>query len=123
MPGERANPLDEVIDAAVDHALITGLAPMWAVTPLAGVNDTEDDGRALGELARGFAARSGVRPRISIIPYNAIAAGADDPFERSDDAREEALRAALRATGFGSHKRYSGGGDVDAACGQLAAKN
>ncbi len=123
MPVERANPLDEVIDAAVEHALITGLAPMWAVTPLAGVNDTEDDGRALGELARGFAARSGVRPRISIIPYNAIADGADDPFERSDDAREEALRAALRATGFGSHKRYSGGGDVDAACGQLAAKN
>ncbi len=119
MPVDRANPLDDVIDAAVEHAQVTRLAPMWAVTPLAGVNDTEDDGRALGELARGFAERAGVRPRISVIPYNAIAEGADDPFTRSDDTP---FRAALRSAGFGSHFRYSGGGDVDAACGQLAAK-
>lgn len=121
MPIERANGLDEVIDAAVEHARTTGLAPMWAVTPLAGVNDTEDDGRALGELAASFAARSGVRPRISVIPYNAIDAVAD-PFARVDDARLAGFRAALRAAGFGSHMRYSGGGDVDAACGQLAAR-
>jgi adenine C2-methylase RlmN of 23S rRNA A2503 and tRNA A37 len=28
----------------------------------------------------------------------------------------------LRARGVFPHMRYSGGGDVDAACGQLAAK-
>jgi len=116
MPIERANPLDEVLDAAVEHARATGLAPMCAVTPLAGVNDSAADGRALADLARSFAERAGVRPRISVIPYNAIDA---DSFARSDD---RAFRAALRDGGFGSHFRYSGGGDVDAACGQLAAK-
>jgi 23S rRNA (adenine2503-C2)-methyltransferase len=47
MPIDRAHSLDEVMDAAVEHATTTGLAPMWAVTPLAGVNDTPDDARAL----------------------------------------------------------------------------
>jgi adenine C2-methylase RlmN of 23S rRNA A2503 and tRNA A37 len=28
----------------------------------------------------------------------------------------------MRARGVYSHKRYSGGGDVNAACGQLAGK-
>ena len=122
MPIDAANPLSEVIDAAVEHAQTTGLAPMWAVTLLAGVNDTEEDGRALAELAAGFAARAGVRPRISVIPYNAIDDGARDPFARTDAEAETRFRAAMRANGFGSHKRYSGGGDVNAACGQLAAK-
>lgn len=122
MPIARANPLEEVLEAAAEHARTTGLAPMWAVTPLAGVNDTEEDGRALGALALRFAETAGVRPRISVIPYNAIDDEGRDPFARSTDARELAFRAALRDAGFGSHKRYSGGGDVNAACGQLAAK-
>ena len=122
MPIERANPLEDVLDAAVEHAQVTGLAPMWAVTPLAGVNDTEADGRAIAELALRFAERAGVRPRISVIPYNAIDDGGSDPFTRADSAREDAFRAAMRGAGLGSHKRYSGGGDVNAACGQLAAK-
>jgi 23S rRNA (adenine2503-C2)-methyltransferase len=122
MPIARANPLAEVLDAAAEHARVTGLAPMWAVTPLAGVNDTEEDGRALGALAMDFASKTGKRPRISVIPYNAIDEGDRDPFVRTSAARETAFRAALRDAGFGSHMRYSGGGDVNAACGQLAAK-
>jgi 23S rRNA (adenine2503-C2)-methyltransferase len=121
MPIDEAHPLAEVIDAAVEHARATGLAPMWAVTLLAGVNDEPDDARALGELATAFAARAGVRPRISVIPYNAIDE-VDDPYARSSDAREAAFRAALSAHGHASHKRYSGGADVDAACGQLAGR-
>jgi 23S rRNA (adenine2503-C2)-methyltransferase len=72
-------------------------------------------------VVHGFTKRTGKRPRLSIIPYNAIA-DEDDPFVRSSDAREEAFREALRAEGVHTHKRYSGGGDVDAACGQLAGR-
>jgi len=121
MPIANTHGMDEIFDAAVFHAKTTGLAPMWAVTPLAGVNDSDDDARALSELATRFAEASGVRPRISVIPYNAISAD-DDPFRRTELSREIAFRDAIRAGGFGSHKRYSGGADVDAACGQLAAK-
>ena len=119
MPIDRAHPLTEVIDAAVDHARATGLGPLWAVTLLDGVNDGEADARALARLARDFAARAGVRPRISVIPYNAI--GGDDPFRRTSEERERAFRDAMRDEGVFTHRRYSGGADVAAACGQLAA--
>jgi 23S rRNA (adenine2503-C2)-methyltransferase len=120
MPIDRAYPLEWVIDATIDHARITGIAPMWAVTPLAGINDTEDDARALAAYARRFVAATGLRPQISVIPYNQIDAPEREHFQRSGDDGEFAFRRVLREEGFSSRKRYSGGGDIGAACGQLA---
>ncbi len=120
MPVERAHSLDEVLDAAAEHARTTGLSPMWAITLLAGVNDDVAQARALAERAQAFAAATGVRPRLSIIPYNPI--GGDDPFARADATATEAFRAVLAAHGLASHRRYSGGSDIAAACGQLAAR-
>lgn len=117
MPIDAAHPLDDVLDAAEEHARTTGLAPMWAVTPLAGVNDSEEDAVALAALVRRFESRSGVRPRLSIVPYNAIDAAGLDPFSRGDVTQ---FIAHLIAQGVRPHLRYSGGGDVGAACGQLA---
>jgi 23S rRNA (adenine2503-C2)-methyltransferase len=116
MPIDDTYSLGEVIDAVEEHARVTGLAPMWAVTPLAGVNDTDDDARALSELASGFEARVGVRPRVSVVPYNAIGEPGRDPFARGDVSR---FVARLVAHGLRPHVRYSGGADVAAACGQL----
>jgi len=113
MPIDGAHSLDEVLAAAEDHARITGLSPMWAVTLLDGVNDSDDDARALADRARAFREATGRLPRISIIAYNAAPG---DMHARSP--REREYRAAL---GLPSHRRYSGGGDVGAACGQLAA--
>lgn len=119
MPIDRAHPLDDVLAAAADHARTTGLSPMWAVTLLAGVNDSADDARALAERSRAFATATGVRPRLSVIPYNAI--GDDDPFARASDDATAAYRAVLSEHGLASHRRYSGGADIAAACGQLAS--
>ena len=119
MPIDAAHPLDDVLEAVEEHARATGLAPMWAVTPLAGVNDTEEDAVALAALVRRFESRAGVRPRLSIVPYNAIAADGQDPFRRGD---VEIFLAHLKAQGVKPHLRYSGGGDIGAACGQLAGK-
>ena len=120
MPIEAAHPLDEVIDAAMEHARTTGIAPMWAVTPLAGVNDTAEDALALALLVRRFADQTGVRPRVSVVPYNAIDEGDRDPFRRGDVA---GFMAALASNGLRAHLRYSGGFDVAAACGQLAGRS
>ncbi|HLK37517.1 MAG TPA: radical SAM protein [Polyangiaceae bacterium] len=120
MPIDDAHPLDAVLDAVGEHARVTGLAPLWAVTPLAGVNDTEEDARALAERAAEFQRATGVRPRVSVVPYNTIEAprsGARDPFERGDVA---AFVDRLTAHGLRPKVRYSGGGDIAAACGQLA---
>lgn len=119
MPIDKAHPIDEVLEAVGEHALTTGIAPMWAYTLLEGVNDSQEDAEALARRAIEFANRYGKRPRISLIPYNSI--GPDDPFVRSSDARETAFRDVLSAAGVPAIKRYSGGGDVAAACGQLAA--
>jgi 23S rRNA (adenine2503-C2)-methyltransferase len=118
MPIDDTYPLEEVVEAVEQHARLTGLAPMWALTPLSGVNDTDDDARALSELVRSFEARSGVRPRVSVVPYNSIDVPGRDPFTRGDVARfvERLVHHGLRP-----HVRYSGGSDIAAACGQLAA--
>lgn len=117
MPIARAHAIDEVLAAAADHTRATGLSPMWAITLLAGVNDSDEDAHSIAERARAFEVETGRRPRLSIIAYNAI--GADDPYQRTSPEREAAFRAAL---GMASHRRYSGGSDVGAACGQLAGK-
>jgi 23S rRNA (adenine2503-C2)-methyltransferase len=119
MPIDDAHPLDDVVAAVEDHAIATGLAPMWAVTPLAGVNDTDADARALAGLARAFAERTGIRARISVVPYNAIGEPGAEPFARGDVSL---FVDRLVAYGLRPHVRYSGGADVAAACGQLAGR-
>jgi 23S rRNA (adenine2503-C2)-methyltransferase len=119
MPIDAAHSLDDVLAAVEEHARTTGLAPMWAVTPLSGVNDTDDDARALAQLIRDFEARVGIRPRLSVVPYNQIDAADRDPFARGDVSL---FVDRLIAHGAKPHLRYSGGGDVDAACGQLAGR-
>lgn len=109
--------IDDVIAAIEDHARATHLAPMWAITLLDGINDSEDDARALIDRVRAFHDATGVRPRISLIAYN------DSPqlgFARSP--REVGFRDQLSAAGLPSHRRYSGGADIAAACGQLAGR-
>jgi len=122
MPIANAHPFDEVLDAVAEHAQLTGLSPLWAITPLAGVNDSFEDGSALGTAARGFWERTGVRPRLSVIPYNSIAID-NDPYARASNERMAEFVRGIAETGYRSHQRYSGGGDVDAACGQLAARS
>jgi 23S rRNA (adenine2503-C2)-methyltransferase len=124
MPIADRHDLDDVLAAAADHARATGLAPMWAVTLLAGVNDSDADADALAARAVAFHAATGIRPRLSLLDYNSIvapgaaASGEGDRFVRSP--RMAAFRARLSAAGLASHRRYSGGSDVAAACGQLA---
>jgi 23S rRNA (adenine2503-C2)-methyltransferase len=120
VPVEKSNPLDEVLDAAAEFVRVTGDSPMFAVTPLAGINTTDADADALGEIVRAFREKTGVAPRLSIVPYNSIGEG--DPFARASDAEADRFHARLRAIGVPVVRRYSGGGDVAAACGQLVAK-
>lgn len=121
MPIDGAHPLAEVLGAAAEHARATGLAPMFAVTLLRGHNDGEADAEAFAAMVHGFTRAAGVRPRVTVIAYNPIAAE-DDPFTRTGEAEEAVFRDRLAARGVHTHRRYSGGGDVAAACGQLAAR-
>jgi len=117
MPIDAAHPLETVLEAAAEHARATGLSPMLAYTLLAGENDSDADADALADLCERFRERAGQGPRLSLIPFNAFQQGGHVRSERLD-----AFRAIFRARGLGTIVRYSGGGDVDAACGQLAGR-
>ncbi len=117
MPIDEAHPLEEVLEAVGLHARASGHAPMWAYTLLAGKNDDLDAAAALAARVLAFTAAHGVRPRLSLIPFNP---GPDLPFETPSATAIDEFRAHLRARGVGTILRYSGGGDVGAACGQLA---
>jgi adenine C2-methylase RlmN of 23S rRNA A2503 and tRNA A37 len=93
---------------------------MWAVTLLAGVNDTEEDAHALLRHARQFYDQTRLRPQIRLIPFNSIDAPGPPSYQRTDETREKVFCGILRGGGFPMHKRYSGGADVHAACGQLS---
>jgi 23S rRNA (adenine2503-C2)-methyltransferase len=121
MPIEGAHPLEEVLEAAGEHARAGGHSPMFAYTLLAGHNDGDEDAAALANLCARFRARFGVGPRLSLIPFNAFASDPPARFARSD--RLDAFRAVLHARGVGTIVRYSGGGDVGAACGQLSRQH
>jgi 23S rRNA (adenine2503-C2)-methyltransferase len=118
IPLETRHPLVSVLAAVGEHARATNLAPLFAYTLLAGKNDTREDAMALADVVKTFAARYGKRPRLSLIPYNSI--GENDPFVRVDEAAHERFRDVLVQNDVVPTRRYSGGGDVAAACGQLA---
>ncbi len=79
---------------------------------IAGFNSGEEEA---AELARLFA---GARLRVSVIDVN-------DPsghFCRAGDEERGRFLSALACRGIGFVRRYSGGPDIDAACGMLASR-
>lgn len=80
---------------------------------LSGVNDTEEDARKLVSLTR----RIG-KVRVNLIPYNAT----DSGLVGSGGNAVHRFRDRLEAGGVTVTIRKSRGGDIAAACGQLAGK-
>jgi 23S rRNA (adenine2503-C2)-methyltransferase len=113
VPLNRRWPVREVVDAARDHARATGRRISYEVTMIGGVNDTEEDARALAELL------SGDHAHVNLIPMNPVA---HTPWQASPMPVIEAFAATLRAAGIGTTIRRNRGQEVGAACGQLAAE-
>jgi 23S rRNA (adenine2503-C2)-methyltransferase len=104
-----------VIAACADHARAASASASATLSFTPSSRVTAHIGDSPVARATAFHAETGIRPRISLLDYNAI--GANDPFARSP--RMPGFRDVLSAAGLPSHRRYSGGGDVAAACGQL----
>jgi len=80
---------------------------------LAGVNDTDEDARRLPRLLRG------IPSKVNLIPWNPVEGLG---FQRPGADRIRTFQDALRANGLPVYIRTPRGDDVDAACGQLAAR-
>jgi len=80
---------------------------------LAGVNDTRDDARRLGELLEGMNAQ------VNLIPNNAFPGSPYAAPSRADTLR---FQEQLKARGVKSIVRWPRGADIAGACGQLALR-
>ncbi len=113
MPVEAQYPLDTLRDALVEYHAATGRRVTLAWTLIAGFNTSEEDARRL-------AAWVGELPvQLDLIDVN----DATGRFAPPDDAERNAFRDALRRhLAAPVVRRYSGGKDIQAACGMLAAQ-
>jgi 23S rRNA (adenine2503-C2)-methyltransferase len=119
MPVNERYPLREVIDACRAFYERKRRRVFVEYVMLAGVNDRYEQAVALAKLLgpRG----SGEQPRmfkVNLIPYNPT----DSPYEGSSRDSIAAFKGALEARGIQATVRLTRGRDIDAACGQLAAR-
>ena len=111
MPVENTWPLPELMQAVREHAAATRDRVMLEYVAISGVNCSAEDAAALIELLRG------IPIRFNIIEVN----DATGQFQPPTADELAAFRTALQPLGQPIVRRYSGGKDVNAGCGMLAA--
>lgn len=114
VPINRMHPIAELLDCCWTYAakranrFIT-----FEYVMLKGVNDSLEHADELAKLLRGKPAK------VNLIPFNPFN-GTD--FKRSSAATISAFQNRIRELGLIATTRRTRGGDIDAACGQLAGK-
>jgi 23S rRNA (adenine2503-C2)-methyltransferase len=112
MPVNERFPLQEVLDACAAHYEKKRRQIFIEYVMLAGVNDGYGDAVRMAEI---------LDPKIykvNLIPYNPT----DSVYDGSSRNAIESFKAALEEHGLRATVRLTRGRDIDAACGQLAAK-
>ena len=110
MPINRKYPLAVLLDACGYYHARKKQKLTFEYILIDGINDTEEQARALAPLARGLEAK------VNLIPYNRVDGL---PWDRPPLARQQAFQAHLRASGVSATLRREKGHDIEAACGQL----
>ncbi len=111
VPVNRRYPLAALLDACRAVPLPRRKRITFEYVMLAGENDSDADARALVRLLHGLQAK------VNLIPWNPFPGAA---FTPSPPARVARFQALLRQHGVSTSIRESRGGDIQAACGQLA---
>jgi 23S rRNA (adenine2503-C2)-methyltransferase len=112
-PVEDVHPLPELMAAVRDYHAATGRRVILAWTLLRGVNTTAEDARRIAELT------AGLPIQLDLIEVN----DATGEFLPPGPEEMRGFRDALTtAVGMPVVRRYSGGADVQGACGMLAGR-
>jgi 23S rRNA (adenine2503-C2)-methyltransferase len=116
VPINRRYPLRQLLAACEEYVGATHrrLSFEWAL--MDGVNDTPEDAAGLAGLALRLGAH------VNVIPLNPTVAGARAGLAGSRPERVRAFRENLVARGVNVTVRRPRGREIDAACGQLAAR-
>jgi 23S rRNA (adenine2503-C2)-methyltransferase len=114
VPLNRKFPLAVLLDALRRDPLITPRRPVFfEYTLLAGVNDSPEDARRLPRLLRG------IPSKLNVIPMNPHP---DSEHRPPSPEVVDRFSAELHGAGLRVTLRRSRGTDIQAACGQLAAR-
>lgn len=113
MPVNKAYPLREVAESLKYFVRKTGTRPTFEYLLLNGINDSLDDAKALAAYCRQFPIK------INLIEYNAVEGSG---FRHSPDRNRDEFVKYLENCHMVVNIRRSKGRDIDAACGQLAAR-
>ncbi|MFN3021283.1 23S rRNA (adenine(2503)-C(2))-methyltransferase RlmN [Chryseobacterium sp. TY3] len=113
MPFSDKFPLTDIMEAMQYWYQKTGSVITFEYCVWKGINDKDEDIRALIKYAKQ------VPSKVNLIQYNPIGEGKFD--HRTIEAEERYVRE-LEKAGVTVMVRKSRGGDIDAACGQLANK-
>ncbi|HTR89850.1 MAG TPA: 23S rRNA (adenine(2503)-C(2))-methyltransferase RlmN [Solirubrobacteraceae bacterium] len=116
MPVNERYPLREVIEACRAHYARRRRRVFVEYVMLAGVNDRFEQAMALAGLLEGEDGRCCFK--VNLIPYNPT----DSPYRGSSRESIAAFRTVLESRDVPVTVRLTRGRDIDAACGQLAAR-
>jgi 23S rRNA (adenine2503-C2)-methyltransferase len=113
IPVNRKYPIKAVIAAARAHSARTGRRTSYEYVLLQGVNDDLQQAQQLARLVKHPLSH------VNLIPMNPIEGS---PLAPPSRARAEAFQSVLQAEGVSTTIRATRGLDIDAACGQLRAR-
>ncbi len=113
MPVNKKYPLIELTAACEDYQMLKGRMITLEYILIAGINDSLEQARPLGVLAKKLYAK------VNLIPYNKVEGL---PWVRPAEEVCERFLAALEKNDVTATLRREKGGDIDAACGQLRLK-
>jgi 23S rRNA (adenine2503-C2)-methyltransferase len=113
VPINRRYPIATLMEAVDRYIAKTGRRVSFEYALMRGINDSDTIAVDLAALLRGRLCH------VNIIPLNPVDVL---PYERPDSAGIERFASILRSAGIATTVRYSRGLDIDAACGQLRAK-
>ena len=120
MPVNERFPLADVLEACRAFYARKRRRVFVEYVMLAGVNDRYEQAVA---LARTLSRRDQHEPsifKVNLIPYNPTASGT--AYRGSSPGSIASFRAALESRGIPTTVRLTRGREIDAACGQLAAR-
>jgi 23S rRNA (adenine2503-C2)-methyltransferase len=118
MPVNDRYPLKDVLDACRAFYERKHRRVFVEYVMLAGVNDRYQQALALARALAGSREGEPSIYKVNLIPYNPT----DSPYEGSSRESIAAFRGALESRDIPVTVRLTRGRDIDAACGQLAAK-
>ena len=113
MPISKAYPMDKLMEAVKYYEKEADRRVTFEYIMLKDVNDTIECARQLVKLIRG------TKAYVNLIPYNPVD---EKSFKRSEDDNVHRFFSYLMQHGVTTTVRKEFGNDIDAACGQLRAK-